>query len=246
MRIFLQAGSLGEDRDGNGQLDSGNSAVNPGFDFHDSAHSNIVLRAGGPPWTPFVHTEDTNGNGILDARKSNIVLTKELSVDSSDVSSPVSAATGFVRTEIPLTAADRAKLRDVRGVRIVVYDTAGGSDGRVVVGGITIEGTSFSGAINPASSTGTLNLRETDESVLAPATPLLNAFPETSPMLAGSAANQVLLVSWGSPTPFATTDTWSAVHYTTPVLDSQYSDLVFYVGAGRVERRPRRNPHGSL
>ncbi|HUX13032.1 MAG TPA: hypothetical protein VMW87_08370 [Spirochaetia bacterium] len=233
VRVFLQAGSLGEDRDGNGQLDSGNSAVNPGFDFHDSAHSNIVLRAGGPPWTPFVHTEDTNGNGILDAEDVQTVASFPL-----DGGTPQTSPTGFVRTEIPLTAADRARLRDVRGVRIVVYDTAGGSDGRVVVGGITIEGTSFSGAINPASTTKSLNLRETDESVLAPAKTLLNAFPETSPMLAGSAANQVLLVSWGTPTPFVNTDTWSAVHYTTPVLDSQYSELVFYVAPAALSVGP--------
>ncbi len=128
--VYLQAGSVAEDLDGDGDLDKSESLLVPAFPFDDS-DAGITLLAGLlPPGQTGTLSEDGNQNGILDGEVDDLVFTApEIIADPAVIRVPELAPNRpddtWQRVKINVSAADRAKLAATRAVRIIVVETGG-------------------------------------------------------------------------------------------------------------------------
>lgn len=176
-KLLFEMGSLGEDLDGDGSIDTGPSAVDPTFEFDTPLGPR---RAGqDAPSLARPHSEDANRNGVLDLEPASAVFSHLLTDDGDGVAgSGDTASEGWKRVEIPLGPSDRSRLKSVRAARIVA--AASGSDvpaGRVLIGDIllrrtrsvvlTSPGVAGTGrtAVVPDPLTGGASLRSQEETV---------------------------------------------------------------------------------
>lgn len=131
--LQLRLGAVGEDLDGDGVLDRGDSAVAPTLPFDDPAG---FRRAGqDAPGLAAAHSEDGNENGVLDGAGDG-VLAAEVATSLADA--------GWRTHTITLDVADRARLSAVRGAELVLRNDSGSSAidaGRLLVGSIEVERT---------------------------------------------------------------------------------------------------------
>ena len=218
--IYLQIGELGEDLDGDG-LDQELSESANGFVFSDD--TNLVdLRVGSGPQNTgngFLDTEDVDGNGFLDpedaAAVQNIVTTTAESV-SGDTDPAV--------MKYVFSQADKARLKRVRGVRVLIADDSGiggGASGRLLIGDISLQGSRFA-----AEGMGvTVAAREIEEQ---PADPQLadsfeQAYENFHPY---DERQQILEVEWSGG---AGTGQWSVRGYTEAQTEGvRYRNVVYY------------------
>ena len=140
-KLLFEMGSLGEDLDGDGTIDTGRSAVDPTFEFDTPTGPR---RAGqDAPSLARPHGEDANRNGLLDLEPASAVFSHLLTDDGDGIAENSDTATeGWKRVEIPLDPTDRSRLKSVRAVRIVA--AAAGATvpaGRVVIGDILLRRT---------------------------------------------------------------------------------------------------------
>ncbi len=143
--ILLEMGALGEDLDGDGRLDRGRSAVDPLIEYNGA---DGVRRAGqDAPILQRSHSEDTNGNNVLDTETPSAVFSYVLQAYQP------ATTEGWQSVEISLDALDhtgapsgavaRSRLAAVRAARIVAAAPTGQSipSGRLLVGEIRVRRT---------------------------------------------------------------------------------------------------------
>ena len=235
IEIYLQAGSIAEDLDGDDSLDESESLLVPAFDFDDS-DAGITLLAGLlPPGQTGTLSEDGNLNGILDGEVDELVFTTPEIIGDPAVIRVPDFAPGrpdetWQRVKVNISAADRAKLAATRAIRVIVVEPSGGAStsavGRVLLGEVTFHGTTF--AIERSS--GEVFAREVRDAPESGVPTLLEEHPEVEDVFhpEGTANQRVLEIDWedtggtGSPE-------WTLSDYVTQTPGDQYENLVFYL-----------------
>jgi hypothetical protein len=171
--VFLQAGQVGEDLNGDGTIQGEASPTDPGFAFFDSSHA-ATLRAGGGPkgeGNGRLDSEDRNANGILDIEEPDRVVTIQIAAVSGD--------TAWNTFTCALSDSDRGKLVSTNQIRILIVAPAGSgtSQGQLVIDSICFEGASEFGA----GTGGSVSVSEVEESLCAndpgPGNRLQDAYP---------------------------------------------------------------------
>jgi hypothetical protein len=180
--ILLMAGELGEDINGDGTLISPYSGSPGGFRFVDQVETlNLTV----PRQTLTTLGNDANGNGVLEGDNADSLLIKEIST------LPL-AGSGWSTISFPLTSDERSFLSKTSGVRILIFDTDGGSNsGEFLFSPITFVGAGL-------STTGEVSLTSTAESSLSPS-PSSSLSSKLQRTLAPG-DNQVLQLQWSGGT----------------------------------------------
>jgi hypothetical protein len=204
--VYLQVGSISEDLDGSGVLKAESTPVDTGFPFVQVSPP-VTLKVGAGPrlqGNGKLDTEDRNANGILDQEDPNRVVT----ASSSQFPIPIASLNAsWQNFTYALSDADRQKLLQARGVRIIIVESTGtaSAQGDVLIDSVTIEGTPF---WTTTTERGKVQVEETSEN-LAQATPagsdFAGSFPSTYRRFhPNGETNQVLETVWNSVTaPFS-------------------------------------------
>lgn len=233
VRLFLHAGSLSEDLDGDGFLDEEDSKDAGGFEFNDSASGYTLLLGGGPDGggNDRLDTEDINGNGLLDRDVQELMVRKELPVPGSD----------WQLAEIYLSADERADLGRTNALRLIVYNPNGGStDGRLMVGGISLESSSLYDRTEDPGEVRSREIYEFQTSASADSF-LESVFPEVEENFhADGSGQKVLEISW---TDIPEGGEWESIKYTGEMPLEQYRTFSFYF---RVPEGAAEGPHLSV
>lgn len=189
--LYLQAGGLSEDIDGNDVLNAETSATDPGFSFSEQTQD-ITLRVGGGPkgeGNGRLDSEDRNVNGILDEEFPDRTVT-------FPIAAPATASTWRTAT-YDLTSDDRSRLVDARQLRIVVV-SAGGAEAKLVIGRISFQGAAEYGAVTAPG--GSFTVRETAEAASAndpgSGSRLPEDFPEVNAFHPSGEIQEVLEAEW--------------------------------------------------
>jgi len=134
--LLLQLGTITEDLDGDGVIDEGTSAVDPGLRFNLADGS--FRRAGQySPALTRAHSEDGNDDGVLGAESSGAVW-------SSVISTSQLRQTGWREATVTLDREDVERLAAVRGARLIVRNDHGTETvgaGRLLVGSVEVRRT---------------------------------------------------------------------------------------------------------
>ena len=235
VNVFLQTGSLSEDLDGSGVLKAEVSSADPGFPFADQAHPGTTLKVGAGPQllgNGRLDSEDRNGNTILDLEDSTRVVTIPAFFP---LSSPALTSSWTTFT-YALKDADRQKLLQDRGIRIVVQEAVGGSaGGEIVIDSITIEGTPFWPQTVGIDNRNNVHVQEVTEALAlvqaGSGGDLATKYPDTYKRFhSQSEPNQVLETSWtglNNPGPNAQFTVQGFVPQGTGGI--QYNTIVSYV-----------------
>ncbi len=217
--LHLLLGRLNEDLDADGRLDEEESPLDGGFDFN--AEGYVLPVAPALLWAPSrsrINSEDLDGNGVLDG--STAVLPDPL-IKSSSTDFTLSASTAWQRITIPLSDADRERLKSSTGIEFVVAESGGSTaEGRVLIADIDLQGTPFSGtadndpdfevytrSLDPGSSS-YKTLMEKSEANLLNEDSVFNT--------------KVSRVYWPS-------SDWSITGYHTPFQLDEYESLSFFM-----------------
>ena len=192
--VWLQAGALGEDLDGDGRLDAEEPGLDTGFWF-DDAGNGVSLRVGAGPrgqGNGIQDTEDLDGNGYLDSEEPAVTI--ELATVTAG------AGEAWVVERRSLSSEERRLLSRSRGVRLVaVRDGSGPVRGRILVDRVELSGSVFWAAAE--GDWDTLAVREVKETDLgsaesAPQT-LETVYPEVEDRYhAGGGIQKVLELVW--------------------------------------------------
>jgi hypothetical protein len=187
LRLFLMAGELGEDINGDGVVLSTYSGVPGGFRFVDQI-DNFSMTI--PRQSSSDISNDANKNGVLDSDNPDSILFRE-------ITSIPAVGTGWSEVRLSLSSEERALLSQTTGLRLILLKTDAPSDhsGELVFSPITFQGAGI-------STNGDLSLESPKESNLIPS-PSSSLASQLQRVLSPS-DNQVLLLYW----PAATTD-WS-------------------------------------
>lgn len=219
-RFFLHIGSVSEDLDGDGILDQESSINSQGFSFNDPASGNVLLIGGGPEGTgnEKLDSEDRNENGILDGDIETRIVKKELTPAPGE---------NWSLVELALSDEERKKLSAATAARIVMYVPGGGEHtGRLIVGGISVEASTFYGT---APAPGTVQSREVFEfQTGAEASSSLSAlYPKVDSVFHGDDSSQkVLELSWED---IPAGEEWKLEKYVSPVPLNNYREFGFYM-----------------
>jgi hypothetical protein len=218
VRLVVQFGLIGEDLDGDGELDAGAEGLYPGFEFDDGAitlYTPFASRTGSP-----AQTEDADGDGLLD---------RPSQVFTHVVPSAVSGDSGWIEVSIPIEGYRRQLFAGSQAVRVLVVrdgPTGTATTGRVLigrpeVGAARAYATVESGDGSPPQ--GSVVAEETFVGV----TGLEERFPEVSRVLhANSDRPEVLSVGWSD------VDSNSSVvlrEYVDPAGVDDYGGFGFYL-----------------
>ncbi len=199
VEVYLQLGSVSEDLDGSGVLKAESSSTDTGFSFADQAHPGVTLRVGAGPkleGNGKLDSEDTNANSLLDYEDSN-------RVDTETAISSLSLTTSWKNFTFPLSDADRQKLLQTRGVRIVIVQSgAVAATGKILVDSLTIEGTPFWPKVTGTDTRDEIQVQEvTENRAQFPPTggDFESAFEDTyNRFHPSNETNQVLETVWSS------------------------------------------------
>ncbi|MFP4382622.1 MAG: hypothetical protein ACLFSE_01145 [Spirochaetia bacterium] len=200
---YFSIGSLTEDTDGDGILDTAGSALLGGYPFNDQTRG-IILSAGTGG-----EGEDLNRNGLLDRERSGKVVTREI-----DLTSPPDGS-GWHKTEFILSAEEKRALTEVRGWRIIIIrDSEPLVSGRMLVSAPVLEGSSF------YTSSGETVLREQKETDIP--SPLTGFDDTADKLVSGSGVNNVLTV-------IPLSDPAAITRFIEPVQQGAYRYFSFYM-----------------
>ena len=137
--LTLRAGSVSEDLDSDGVLDSESGMYDTGFAYNPAAETLYVGGGGTGPRGEFGNgskeTEDADGNDLLNRETESATIA---------LSPPAgTTADGVWRTVyIPLSVSERSKLSSTRAVQFLL-DSDGDASGRLLIGEVKFHGTSF-------------------------------------------------------------------------------------------------------
>ena len=240
--VYLQIGALDEDLDGDDTLDRGRSRLNPSFPFQDGNRSIELFAGGGIHNTDFINSEDANRNEILDRENSKLIVTKKLydSNGNDGLVTELPAGSDWPTVRVSLSAAERERLRRVRGARVLIVRNGGTAEiaGRAMFSSFTFEGSTFAAEII-APATGEVLPPGTNadgESELAAREVrdpdnLRGSFSEVTEIFhpTGGDGQRVLLVDWRNLDDTQAGAGWRLRDYVTPVPIDQYENLVFYL-----------------
>lgn len=220
--LLLQFGLLGEDLDGDNDLDSGTAGLLPGFEFDDQGIALVTpyrSRTGSP-----AQTEDADGDGILDRERPSLVET--VVIDEG-----ISGSIDWRHTEIAITGPHRALFAAATSLRLLVVREGALGDpatGRVVVGDIEVGAAKTLATSEPGGS-GSVQAEETDDQIAS----LHATFPEVADVFhADLTVPEVLAVSW---TGVGAGDSVVVREYVEPVDVGSYGSFAFYVQVADLE-----------
>mgnify|MGYP006269738293 FL=1 len=191
LELLIRVGATDEDLDGDGVLDEGRSRSDPLLEFNAAG----VARAAGQdaPGLAAAHSEDANGNGVLDPAGAGGLLERTLS--------PNSASGAWQRASVDLSdlsSAERQLLADSSAVEIVVRNTDGGtgvSGGRLLVGAVELS-RSGSGVRLLADGNGSARASRAEDPQAGDQS-LRSRYPRVGERLAGTADEQrVYTLDW--------------------------------------------------
>ncbi len=224
IKTFIRLGHLGEDLDGDGNLDGETAPFEKGFTFNPVYNSSTYsMKVGSSPdgktGNGQIDSEDLDGNGVLDPETADTIITL---AGGTDYTEPP-ADSSWRTITVQLSPDERAKLRKVTGFEIIIQDTSGSSSlGQLLVGDIHLTGSSF--VVTPGGGQ-QVNAEEGSELLLNPVgSTLESGFPEVKDMF--STAETVQNIGkfiWDAP------GTWSATTFTRPVNLQNYKKLTFYI-----------------
>ncbi len=222
-RIFLHVGSVSEDLDGDGVLDKESSVNSQGFTFNDPASGEVLLLGGGPEGTgnERLDSEDRNENGLLDGDIDSRIVKKEITA-----AAPVPGE-NWALIELSLTDSERKKLSAASAARIIMYVPGGGEHtGRLLIGGISVEASTFYGT---ASSPGTVESREVFEfqTGAEPSDYLSGLYPQVDSVFHGDDSSQKVLELTWEDVPVG--GEWKLEKYVSPVPLENYREFGFYI-----------------
>jgi hypothetical protein len=193
--IYLQVGSVSEDLDGQagGVPKAEPSSTSAGFSFVDQSNGVALLVGAGPQLkgNGRLDSEDRNSNVLLDLDDPNRIVTRAVTV-------PVTA---WSTLTFYLSDAERQRLLQTHGMRIIITDSAG-SSGEIIIDSITIEGTPFAPETADRSQVQVQEVPEAlaSDSRVAPSD-FASAFPTTYKLFHPNAEpNHVLETKWAAPT----------------------------------------------
>ncbi|MCG8480621.1 MAG: hypothetical protein MI724_16120, partial [Spirochaetales bacterium] len=152
--LTIQLGSVGEDLDGDGVTDEGDSAVDPLLDFDGAAG---LRRAGqDAPLLTAAHSEDGNGNGLLDIETTAAIY-------SGTVSDPL-GSTAWREERFDLDLDDRSNLAAVRAARVILTNgstaAADLTGGRILIGRVEIERTEAAYIVSRGGGSAAVAIRD--------------------------------------------------------------------------------------
>lgn len=218
--IYLRAGDLIEDLDGDGVLDEESGPLAPGFSFDPDNIHRPVGRG-----NDMTDSEDLNGDGRLSHTGGEDAA---LVWESGDLA----ATTGFFpddtsrwqRVSIDLSPSDREKLRSVTAFDIMIKNSSGSpmNDGTVLVADPVFVGTQFVGE----ASAGTLITSEALETRSGAAeadVTLVEAFPDQAGLFSDGGTQRTALFTWDA------AGTWSASTITSAASLGDYRGLRFFM-----------------
>ena len=127
LESYIDVGAIGDDADGDGQLDQEGGAAAGGYDFG-------TLTVPGDPET--IDGEDLNGNGVLDDEVPARIIRRLVSAPG---------ASSFEREVLRFTPAERSLLaQELRAIRITVVNRGSTAvAGRLVVGEVVLTGSAL-------------------------------------------------------------------------------------------------------
>ncbi len=231
VQTYIRIGHLGEDLDGDNILDKETASFEKGFTFNPEYNGQTLSMkvgssADGKSGNNQIDSEDLDGNGVLDPENDNTSVT----LPGPIYSEPASPWTTITLT---LTPDEREKLHNATGFEIIIKDTGSSSSGRLLVGDITLNGTSF---ITSPSSGQNSTEEDVNETVSGqPGTTIESDFPEVANTFSVSGQPQNIgKFTWDA------AGTWSAETFTQPADLSAYRKLVFYM------KTPVAEPNGDL
>lgn len=216
----IEIGTLGEDLDNDGLLDKEESIYSQGFVF-DHGNEKLLI-GGGPKGTGnfYIDSEDFNGNGVLDWENPNGIVS--LSTDSTDsILQGQEPGEDFFFVEIPLTEDLKNKLRKVPFLRVVIYNdspVSGSTEGRLLLGGIALSGSSLYGE---SDSTASFMVSQREEPAEMDSPDLLFTDRETG--------SRFLRLEWGSPNPLSSGEEIVLTGYTMEVQYGEYDTLTWFM-----------------
>jgi len=217
-KIYIRVGKLAEDLDNDLNLDKETSSYDTGFIFNDgqSTAKIIGVQADGNGGNNQLDTEDLNGNSILDTEQSDLILTK---TEITDFTAP---GTNWQTVTLNFSPSDREKLRAVTGFEIIIVENAASTaTGRLLVGDISFNGSSF--VTNPDTEQ-LVTAKEVNEAYTSTPTPLLTTnYPEVSIFSTSAGAQNVAEINWD------TSGMWKATSFTEPADLSDYNKISFYM-----------------
>jgi hypothetical protein len=220
-RLFLHAGSISEDLDGDGIPDKEDSKDSAGFEFNDAGSGYVLLVGGGPEGggNDRLDSEDINGNGILDRDVEELLVKRELPVPGAE----------WELAEIRLSADERAKLGRANAIRCILYSPEEGPvSGRLMIGGISVEASSLYGTASPPGSVRGREIFEFQTGAAAD-TYLEAVYPRVDDDFhADGSGQKILEITWEN---LPDDGFWECVKYTGEIPIDQYRYLEFYLRA---------------
>ncbi len=230
IQTYIRLGHLGEDLDGDGILDEETADFEKGFTYNPVyGGETFSIKVGSSPdgksGNGQIDTEDLDGNGILDGETADTIDTFTGGVDYNEPSS------SWTTISINLTPSEREKLHNATGFEIIIKEAGTGTAaGRLLVGDIVLNGSSFTTAPGNGQN---VTAEEGDETLIDPGGSLLeSSFSEVESTFSPSGSPQNIgKFSWSAAD--GTWDTengsWTASSFTQPVTLSHYGELVFYM-----------------
>ncbi|HUX22084.1 MAG TPA: hypothetical protein VMW69_12655, partial [Spirochaetia bacterium] len=215
---YLQIGSIGEDLDANGVLDSSTSTSDKSFSFDDNGTLLTTTGGASPTSGGTYASEDTNGNGILDLENSNLVVTKTITLPTTP---------GWSKIQIELTPSERARLANANSLRIVLVDSAGTDVASTLeVSDLSISRAPFAFS---ASAPDTTVVREVSDPQ-ASGKQLEDLYPEVKTIFHSTGSPQkVLEVNWSGASGASAPPAWTLTGYPNPAPAGVYKKLEFYL-----------------
>ncbi|MCK4543871.1 MAG: hypothetical protein KAU17_16685, partial [Spirochaetales bacterium] len=218
--LYFEAGSLGEDLDGDGVLDAETSVYSSGFTYNPEAGLSFPL--GGSPTgggNGRIDTEDFNGNGALDKEHDGLIFSTVNFPSIIDTYIWLSnAAVKSYPVRIPLTSSMQALLKSSQALRFVIESNVASTTGKLLISSIRFHGSSFISS-DPASPLSIGKETDTGDNSLL----LLHPEVETT-FHPGEISQDVLKVTLTGPNGTITA-------YTPPIPQAQYRYLTFYLKA---------------
>ena len=150
-KLYIQIGTVNEDLDGDGILDSENSIYSDGFPFNDTGNSAVLLVGGiGGSTTRgngSLDSEDNDLNKVLDREDSKNIVTKDLDDIIVEFASftDIASSGKWIKINYNFTSAEKKLLTQSSAVRFIyVNESVPNVTGRILIGELFIESSPFS------------------------------------------------------------------------------------------------------
>lgn len=231
-KLYIQIGTVSEDLDGDGILDSENSIYSEGFPFNDTGNSAVLLVGG-------IGGSTTRGNGSIDSEDNDLnrVLDREDSknIVSQDIDdsllgyaitfSDISSLGNWIKINHNFTTEEKKLLTQSSAVRFIYVNESGAAvTGRILIGELFIESSPFSA--EASASAYAKEVYERYSSGEAPPETLVKAYPEVEDIFFSDfdiTSTQKVLESGWSGTGYTLTG------FSSPVPYDMYRKLAGYI-----------------